>query len=100
MKLLEYIENNINEINAIHCYVNRKNKAEITDKNTVNVSNAHISAYKELEGVLLESEPVKVYLMDNETYNKAIYKNLYNENIPENRKDLLAIFTSDFEEKV
>lgn len=100
--LLDYINDNRQIVYSIETYVNSKNNTNIFDSDTrtinftqTGLSQCNVSNYNKLNQTLLNTVPLKVYLFDNDTYNTVIHKDLIDEGIPADKKNLLAIFDNN-----
>ena len=101
MVLKDYIRKYRRRIYLIETYVNTKDIPDFNDKNTRNLYSTddgyvmdYVKWYKiRLSKTLLNSEPLKVYILNNEEYSLLNSQGLYYDSgIPKHKKVVIAVY--------
>lgn len=101
MKLKEYIEENKENLYKVECFVNTKDIPDIRDENTREfffANDGFTESYADdikLSKTLLESEPLKVYLMNKESYDSIMLNNFGGTTYPKDKNILVALYSND-----
>lgn len=105
MKTIDYINKYKEELLRIEFMYNKNNETKINNETiqinavTEGMGLIQFPQYKveDLNKTLLQTEPLKVFLFGEYEYNKIINRMRIYEEIPENKKIMVVLFSSEIE---